>query len=803
MSLMDQCHLVSVFQAWAVLALCASVTHAAELPQLGKSPTREVIAAMTREEKVGMVIGTGMDFPGPPPGTDTAGGPPETDFPALAPEMQGPAVGETGEGVPGAAGTTFAIPRLGIPSVVLADGPAGLRIQPTRDDDPSRTFYCTAFPIETQLASSWDVDLVERVGRAMGNELREYGVDILLAPALNIHRNPLGGRNFEYYSEDPVVTGRLAAAMVMGVQSQGVGTSPKHFVANNHEWNRNSINVIVSQRALREIYLRGFEIAVREAGPWTIMSSYNKVNGTYTSQSPELLTGVLRDDWGFEGLVMTDWFGGRDAVAQMKAGNELLMPGTAGQQEALLDALESGALGEAVLDRNIEKILDVVRLTPSFMGHAHSDAPDLEAHARLAREAGAQGMVLLRNDGVLPLDVETKLALFGNGSYRMITGGTGSGDVNEAYSISLVQGLKEGGLTVDRTLAESYARHIEEQEASRPRRRMAFMLPPPIPEMEVSADEVARLSRETDLAVVTVARRSGEFTDRKLEDDFELSETERALLDDVATAFHSRGKKVLVVLNIGGVIETVSWRDEPDAILLAWQPGQEAGHAIADVLTGRTPPSGKLATTFPVRWEDVPSSANFPGKELEGPDPNARGLFADVARAAEVVYEDGIWVGYRHFATKGVKTAYPFGFGLSYTEFGYEDLKLSSRDFEGELDVSVTVRNTGAAAGREVVQLYLTAPGKVAPKPALELKGFAKTKTLPPGESQTLSFTLVARDLASFDASSSSWLVEAGTYTVKIGASSADIRQTATFTKAREEKIAPVSTSIGPAVGSE
>lgn len=752
---------------------------ASGLPQLGTSPIRDVIAAMTREEKVNLVLGTGVKFPG------------------LPPEMQGPAIGETQEGVPGAAGTTFGIPRLGIPSTVVADGPAGLRIQPKRDGDASRTYYCTAFPIATLLASSWDTELVEAVGRAMGAETRDYGVDVLLGPALNTHRNPLGGRNFEYFSEDPLVGGRMAASIVKGVQSQGVGTSVKHFVANDHEWNRNTIDVQASQRALREIYLRAFEIVVREAKPWTVMSSYNKLNGTYTSESGDLLRGVLRDDWGYQGLVMTDWFGGKDAVAQMKAGNELLMPGTAFQQKALLEALANGTLKEEVLDRNIEKILGYVKLTPAFKHQPHSDAPDLEAHARVDREAAAQGMVLLRNQAVLPLKAGAKLALFGNTSYGMITGGTGSGDVNEAYSISLLQGLKDAGLVADAGLAEAYASYIKEEEAKRPEPPMPFMPKEPIAERPVNPSEVARLAREADLALVTLGRNSGEFRDRKLEGDFELTAVEKKLLADVAAAFHGQRKKMLVVLNVGGVIETMSWRGSADAILLAWQPGQEAGHAIADVLIGRTPPSGKLATTFPVRWQDVPSSANFPGKVLLGPDPAARGIFASIDRAAEVAYEDDIWVGYRHFATKGVKPAYPFGYGLSYTRFNYSDLKLSHTEFKGELQASVTVRNAGTADGREVVQLYLSAPGKALPKPALELRGFAKTRLLKPGETERLTFTLTPRDLASFDAASSAWVAEAGSYTVKVGASSEDIRQSATFTKASEEKVATVAGTVG------
>ncbi len=764
--------------ALTLLILGASLAQAGDLPQLGKSPTGDVVAAMTREEKVGLVMGTGMSLP------------------FLPEEMHGPAVGETSESVPGAAGNTFAIPRLGIPVVVLADGPAGLRIEPERDG-ASGTFYCTAFPIATELASSWDVDLLERVGRAMGDEARAYGVDVLLAPALNIHRNPLGGRNFEYYSEDPLVAGRMAAAFTAGVQSRGVGVSLKHFVANNHEWNRNVIDVIVSQRALREIYLRGFEIAVREAGPWTIMSSYNRVNGTYTSESPELLRGVVRDDWGFDGLVMTDWFGGTDPVAQMSAGNELLMPGTQRQRQALLDALESGALDEAVLDRNVERILGVVRRTLAFQGHAPSNDADLKAHAFLAREAAAQGMVLLENAGALPLAAGAKIALLGNASYRMITGGTGSGDVNEAYSVSLRQGLEEQGLVVDAALAGTYARYLEEQEAGQPAPPMPFMLPPPIPEREVPADEIARLARETDLALVTIGRRSGEFTDRELEGDFELSSTERALLEGVAKAFRAQEKKVVVVLNVGGAIETASWRGNADAILLAWQPGQEAGHAITDVLSGRTVPSGKLASTFPLRWQDVPSSANFPGKTLLGPDPDEGRGFMRGDRAAEVDYEDDIWVGYRHFATRGEGVAYPFGFGRSYTDFEYGELGLSSATFGEGLTASLVITNTGAVAGREVVQLYLSAPGQKTPKPALELRAFAKTKALKPGESETVSFSLAPRDLASFDEASSSWVAEAGTYTVRIGASSADIRRTATFTRKEEETIETVSTAVG------
>lgn len=754
-----------------VLLTGISLVDADEIPQLGKSPVRDVVAAMTQEEKVRFVMGTGIKFPG------------------LPPAMQRPAVGETSESVPGAAGNTFAIRRLGIPALVLADGPAGLRIHPERESEPSGTFNCTAFPIESLLASTWDVDLLERVGRAMGNEALEYGVDILLAPALNIHRNPLGGQNFEYYAEDPLVTGRMAAAFTKGVQSEGVGVSLKHYVANNHEWNRNVIDVKVSPRALREIYLRGFEIAVREARPWTVMSSYNRVNGTYTSENPELLQGVLRDDWDFDGLVMTDWFGGTDPVAQMIAGNDLLMPGTANQQKALLAALENGDLDEGVLDRNIERILQIVLRTPAFKGFEPSNAPDLKAHAAIARAAAAEGMVLLENAGALPLSVPAKIALLGNSSYQIITGGTGSGDVNEAYSISLLDGLRDAGLAVDAVLAERYIEHIKEQEANRPPSK-PFMLPPPLAEMTLRSEDMARLAQDTDVALLTIGRRSGEFSDRSRVGDLELSADEKALIKTTHDAFKAAGTKLVIVLNIGGPIEIASWRENADAILLAWQPGQEAGHAITDVLTGKSPPSGKLATTFPLSWEDVPSSANFPGKTIPGPEPNAQWPF-NGDRAAEVIYEDDIWVGYRHFATKNIGVAYPFGFGRSYTEFEYGEATITEN--ANTIVISLTVKNSGAVSGREIVQLYVSAPGKTMPKPALELKGFAKTKALKPGESQTLSISLTSRDLASFDEASSAWITEEGTYTIRIGASSEDFRRTVTMKRNHDQTISAVS----------
>lgn len=752
------------------------------VPQLGSSQVKEVVKAMTLEEKVNLVVGTGMNFPG------------------LPPDMQGPVVGQTLDRVPGAAGTTFAIPRLGIPSIVLADGPAGLRINPYRGEDSSISYFCTAFPIATLLASSWDTGLVKKVGAAMGNEVKEYGVDILLAPALNNHRNPLGGRNFEYYSEDPLVSGKMTAAMVNGVQSQGVGTSVKHFAANNHEWNRNTINVILGPRPLREIYLRSFQLAIKESKPWTVMSSYNKINGTYTSESRDLLTTILREEWGYKGFVMTDWFGGADAVAQMKAGNDLLMPGTANQQKALLAAVKNNNLDENVLDQNVERILTIVLQTPSFKKYKFSNKPDLKGNALVARMAAAEGMVLLKNEGAaLPLAKGTSVAVFGNASYEMVTGGTGSGDVNEAYTVSLIDGLKAAGFALNESLSAPYHTYIKEQKAKRPKSLNPFLLPPPIEEYNVPADRISAMAESANVALVTIGRNSGEFADRKLEGDYYLSAVEKELLKNVADAFHAKGKKVVVLLNIGGVIEVASWRGLVDAILLTWQPGQEAGNAIADVVSGKITPSGKLATTFPVDYKDVSSAKNFPGKTLEGPDPNKR-LFVTGDKAAEVVYEEGIYTGYRYYSTFGVEPVYEFGYGLSYTDFTYGGLQLSSRSFNNKMTATVTVTNSGKMEGKEVVQLYITAPSNNVNKPAAELKAFAKTSLLQPGQSQTLNFTITANELASFDTNASAWIAEAGNYKVAIGASLKNIKGTASFNLPKAVVVEKVQKVLTPVV---
>lgn len=786
------------------------------LPQLGKDPVKKVIAAMTLEEKAALVVGTGMRMGGAPPagagapGAPGAGGQrPQGAAPAnpqAAPQTapNGTMIGMTQSLVAGAAGTSYAIPRLGVTPMVLADGPAGLRISPTRQNEKN-TYYCTAFPVATLLASTWDVDLVKSVGQSMGNEVLEYGADVLLGPGMNIHRNPLCGRNFEYYSEDPYVTGKIAAAMVNGVESQGVGTSIKHFAANNAETNRNTVNIQVSERTLREIYLEGFRIAVEEAQPWTVMSSYNIINGTYTSESADLLTNILRKDWNFKGYVMTDWGGGKDPVAQMIAGNDLLMPGSPASVQTIIQAVKDGKLDVAILDRNIEKILNIMLLSPRFKGYKYSDKPDLKAHAEVTRQAATEGMVLLKNDSLaLPFGAKTKnIAAFGNTSYEIITGGTGSGDVNEAYSVSLTDGMKNAGFNLNEDLQSLYTTYLKLTKAGRPAGRGFMMASRPVDEMTLNQEIINGMATSSDAAIITIGRNSGEGSDRKNDKgDFLLSDSEQQLIKMVTTAFHAKKKDVIVILNVGGVIETASWRGMPDAILLAWQAGQETGNSIADILTGKANPSGKIATTFPMTYENVPSAKTFPGKVTEAVQPAAQGQTGGFGRGRPAVdtYEDGIYVGYRYYETFNVKPAYEFGFGLSYTTFEYSNIKLSSAKFAGTLTVTADIKNTGTVAGKEVAQLYLSAPAVKLDKPVMELKGFAKTRLLKPGESQTLTFVINSHNLASFVTPVSSWVAEAGKYEVKVGASSRDIKLTSSFTLAKELMVKKETVSLQPKV---
>ena len=749
-------------------SLCLALSALAQ-PQLRKDNVDEVLKAMTLEEKATLLVGG-----------------------ARAAVVNGVTSGTAWQ-VPGAAGNTRPIERLGIPGTVLADGPAGLRIQPTRQGD-GNTYYCTGFPVGTLLASSWDIDLVEKVTAAMGNEVLEYGVDVLLAPGMNIHRNPLCGRNFEYFSEDPLLSGKMAAAYVRGIQGNGVGTSIKHYAANNQETNRNEDDAQVSPRALREIYLKNFEIAVKESQPWTVMSSYNKLNGRYTQQDVDLLTTVLRDEWGFQGIVMTDWGNKAGTVTSTKAGNDLMEPGNQNEIERIVAGVKDGTISQEELDRNVRNMLNYIVRTPRFRGYKFSNKPDLKAHAAVAREAAGEAMVLLRNEnGTLPLKGDEKVALYGISAIDFVAGGTGSGDVNKAYVVNMEDAMVNAGFTLDKGLADYYKAFIAYDKAQTALNGTTFswFSRRKLAEIAIPATAIQNEAKANDVAVIVLGRNAGEGADRKQVDDFELTNVERELLRDVSTAFHAAGKKVVVVLNIGGVIETASWKNMVDAIVLPWSPGQEGANAVADVLTGKVNPSGKLPMTFPVNFMDHPSSANFPYNysntgSMRGFSWGPRQPQKDVDYTR---YEEGIWVGYRHFATKGVEVSYPFGFGLSYSYFVYSKpvVKATADGFEA----SVTVTNQGQVAGKEVVEVYVHAPEGGLEKPDRELKGFAKTKLLAPGESQTVTVKVDSYSLASFNEATSAWEAPAGNYEVMFGASVNDIRRSA-FYKAKKAQSWPV-----------
>lgn len=748
----------------AVGALSVTMT-AQTAPQLNANNIEEVIKAMTLEEKAQLLVGGGNDgFVG-----------------------SGAMLGHQKKFVPGAAGTTVAIPRLGIPATVQCDGPAGVHIDAHREGD-SRNYYATGFPVGTCLASTWNTDLVRKVGEAIGNETLEYGCDVVLGPGMNLHRNPLCGRNFEYYSEDPVVTGLMGTAFVLGVQSQGVGVSAKHFAVNSQESDRTRVDERLSQRALRELYLKGFEMMVRKSNPWTIMSAYNKVNGVYAQGNKDLLTNILRNDWGYKGIVETDWIGKREDLPveqEVAAGNDLLMPGYPAQVKDIVNAVKSGKLDINDVDRNVRRMLEYIVKTPRFKGYKYSGEPDLKAHAAITRQSSTEGMVLLKNNAALPIRGLKTVALFGVNSYDFMSGGLGSGAVNVGYSVDMVTGLKNIGVATTPQLTEIYQNYVKYAKAKlkADKNPMMWFLnqgQPKLDEIDITERCVANEEPKADAAIITIGRQAGEGMDRQINGEFNLSKTEQDMIFRVSDAFHAKGKKVIVIINSGSVMETASWRDRVDAILVAWQPGIEGGNSVADILTGKVNPSGKLTMTWPIAATDHPSTANFAKeydmytyKNMEG---WGKGNIPGVDFSN---HEEDIYVGYRYFDTFKKDVAYPFGFGLSYTTF--EMGKPSVKDNGKNIEVSVTVKNTGKVAGKQVAQVYVTAPKGAYEKPAKELKAFGKTRELKPGESQTLKMTLEKRDLASFDEANSQWKVDAGNYLFQVGTDVESIKGTATL----------------------
>jgi beta-glucosidase len=741
-----------------IAAQCGYSLHV-NAQQLNVNNIDDVVNAMTIEEKCHLVLGCGMHF------ND------EAKF-------------------PGTAGSTYAVPRLGIPATYCADSQQGLRMNANRDWD-HHDYYPTDFVASMTLASTWDREAAFKVGKGIGNEVREFGLDWILSPAMNLIRNPLCGRNHEYYSEDPYLSGTIAAGYVRGVQSEGTAACPKHFIANNQETNRNSNISQVSQRALREIYLKAFEIMVKESDPWTIMTSYNKLNGPYALQNRDLLTTIVRDEWGWKGMYVSDWNAGDDAVAAMKAGNDMLQPGQDKQYQAILDAAKSGKLSMDILNANVKRILEYIVKTHNFKGYQYGNEPNLKAHAQIVREVGADGIVLLKNNGILPLTGK-RVALFGCTSYDWISGGSGFGGTSVGhYTVSLIEGMRSAGYEVYKPLISIYKQHIASEEKRLfPNGRPPFSITPPAraEEKAFTAEEMNDAIDGSDVAIISLGRKSGEAADRS-EADFYLKEGESQLIKTVSEAYHAKGKKVIVLLDICSPIDVASWQDQIDALVCTWQGGQESGFSVADVLSGKVNPSGKLPMTFQIKYGDAYADKNFPANV---DDKTLGAMFMwgyDKDKAPEernpeanidyTNYEEDIYVGYRYFDSFGKDVAYPFGFGLSYTTFSYDNMNVSEAG--GVYTVKVDVKNTGSRAGRNVVELFVAAPNsKKLNKPEKELRNYAKTKNLKPGETETITMQVKTEDLASFNEKASAWKTDAGDYTFMICSSANDIEAKAT-----------------------
>ncbi|WP_425955643.1 glycoside hydrolase family 3 C-terminal domain-containing protein [Xylanimonas sp. McL0601] len=653
---------------------------------------------------------------------------------------------------------TTPVERVGIGKVWLSDGPHGLRSQPESGDhvgmlaaDPS-----VAFPPAAALASTWDVELVGRVGVAIGAEARAKGVSVVLGPGVNMKRSPLCGRNFEYFSEDPRLAGTVGAAFVRGVQSQGVGTSLKHFAANNQETDRMSVSADVDERTLREIYLPAFEQVVTEAQPWTVMCSYNRINGVFASQNRWLLTDVLRDEWGFEGLVVSDWGAVYDREKAVHAGLDLEMPSSNGfGTQRVLDAVRSGELSETDVDRAVTRVLELVaRSRPAL---ADPGTADLDAHHGLAREAATRSAVLLKNDGILPLDAATgTVAVVGELARTPRFQGGGSSQVTPTRVDAALPALQEA-LGSRLTFAAGYA--IDDDA--------------PAATTSALRDEAVALAREASVVVLFLGLPDAYESEGFDRAHMQLPPQQVALLEALADV----NDRVAVVLSNGSVVEVAPWRDRAAAILETWLLGQAGGGAIADLLLGRANPSGRLAETFPLRYEDNPALGNFPGE------------------AGHVRYGEGLLIGYRWYDTRDLEVAYPFGHGLSYTTFAYADLTLDVLDDGAapRVRVALTVTNTGERAGHEVVQVYVTDPEASVFRPAQELGGFTVVE-LDAGVSQRVEIELGARAFQFWHPEASRWVVEPGRFGIRVGASARDVRLAADVELAGEV-VVPVLTA--------
>jgi beta-glucosidase len=635
--------------------------------------------------------------------------------------------------------TTTPVERLGIPEMIVSDGPHGVRRVPDVNSMAIESLPATCFPTASCLASTWDVDLIHQMGQALGEECIALNVDVLLGPGANMKRSPLGGRNFEYFSEDPYLAGELAASIINGVQSKGVGTSLKHYAANNQEFQRFSISAEVDERTLREIYLPAFEKAVKKAQPWTVMCSYNKVNGTFASEHYHLLTEILKDEWGFEGLVVSDWGAVRDRVAALKGGLDWEMPGPQDRRvKAVVEAVRAGELDEAVLDESVRRILNVVfmaKQTPK------NGTFNIDAHHELAHKIATEGMVLLKNNGLLPLKGHHHIAVVGRSAARAHFQGGGSSHIHPTKVAVPFKELQAQTGGAELTYVEGYPADDSFRQDL--------------------IDQAVTTAQSADVALLYIALPTFKESEGYDRTDLDLTPQQVALIKAVSNV----QPNTVVVLNNGAPVAMNEWIDGVAAVLEGWMMGQAGGIAIADVLFGKVNPSGKLAETFPLKLSDTPSHLNWPGG------------------AGVVRYGEGLFIGYRYYDAKEMPVLFPFGYGLSYTTFAYSNARVSAqtfKDVEG-LTVTVDVTNTGQFAGKEIVQVYVHDHVSGLVRPEKELKGFAKVD-LQPGETKSVSISLDFRAFAYYHPEYKQWITEDGQFDILIASSAADIRESLTVT---------------------